>query len=163
MRLGTTLALVVVLVAHSGWRAQHAGSTNDVAYPDGYRAWTHVKSALVGPGHRRFETVGGFQHIYANPRAMEGYRTRVFPEGSVVVVDWLELRDNAGAFDEGPRRQLDVMIKDSLRFAKTGGWGFQRFAKDSRTDRAAAPTSQECFACHMQLKKDGLILSRFRP
>ena len=122
MRLGTTLALVVVFVAHSGWRAQHAGSADDVAYPDGYRAWTHVKSALVGPGHRRFETVGGFQHIYANPRAMEGYRTRVFPEGSVVVVDWLELRDNAGAFDEGPRRQLDVMIKDSLRFAATGGW-----------------------------------------
>jgi len=25
------------------------------------------------------------------------------------------------------------MVKDSLRFAKTGGWGFQRFVKDSKT------------------------------
>jgi hypothetical protein len=133
-----------------------------VAYPDGYRNWAHVKSTLVSPAHKNFAAIGGFQHIYANPEAMAGYRTRNFPEGSIVVFDWLELRDNNGAFEEGPRRQVDVMVKDSQRFAKTGGWGFQRFVKDSKTQLAEAPTPQQCFACHERLKKDGLILSSYR-
>lgn len=133
-----------------------------VEYPDGYRGWTHVKSGLTSPTHRNFATTGGFQHVYANAEAMHGYRTRNFPEGSVVVVDWLEMRDVGGQFVEGARRQVDVMVKDSVRFASTGGWGFQRFVGDSRTELAASPTPQECFACHNRLRKDGLVLSAYR-
>ena len=59
-------------------------------------------------------------------------------------------------------RQLDVMVKDARRFAATGGWGFQRFVKDSKTQLAAAPTPQQCFSCHNRLKKDGLVLSTGR-
>ncbi|HKE58826.1 MAG TPA: cytochrome P460 family protein [Pyrinomonadaceae bacterium] len=133
-----------------------------VAYPEGYRNWAHVKSSLISPSHKAFATMGGFQHIYANPEAMTGYRTRTFPEGSIVVFDWLEMSESNGAFLEGPRRQLDVMVKDSQRFASTGGWGFQRFVKDSKTELASSPTPQECFACHDRLKKDGLVLSSYR-
>lgn len=135
----------------------------DVPYPEGYRTWTHVKSSVISPAHKNFASTGGFQHIYANAQAMDGYRTRLFPEGATIVFDWLEMTDNGGAFAEGPRRQVDVMVKDSVRFAATGGWGFQRFVKDSRTELAASPTPDQCFACHDRLKKDGLVLSVFRP
>ena len=148
-----TLFLLLTFVAAEG----------TVAYPDGYRGWTHVKSGAIGPASSQYSTIGGFQHIYANAQAMVGYRTRAFPEGSVVVFDWLEMREKAGAFEEGPRRQVDVMVKDSAKFAATGGWGFQRFVKDSKTELAATPTPQDCFACHNRLKKDGLILSVYRP
>ena len=133
-----------------------------VPYPDGYREWAHVKSALAGAG-KGASNAGSFQHIYANTKAMAGYRTRAFPEGSVVVFDWLEVRETGGTFAEGPRRQVDVMMKDSTRFAATGGWGFQRFVKDSRTELAPAPSPQQCFACHDQMKKDALVLSSYRP
>jgi hypothetical protein len=106
--------------------------------------------------------MGGFQHIYANADALRGYRSRVFPEGSVIVFDWLELTPRDGAFVEGPRRQLDVMVKDSVRFAASGGWGFQRFKGDSRQDLASTPTPAQCFACHQALGKDGLVLSAYR-
>ena len=159
------LAFAVLILALSGralaW--QHSGSDGVVAYPEGFRNWTHVKSALIGPGHKNFASNGGFEHVYANAEGMAGYRTRVFPEGSIVVVDWLEMRDDAGALLEGPRRQVDVMVKDSKRFAGSGGWGFQRFVKDSKTERAAAPTPTECFTCHNSLKKDGLVISSYRP
>jgi hypothetical protein len=138
-------------------------SSPPVAYPEGYRSWTHVKSGLIGPNHANFTVNGGFQHIYANGPAMVGYRTRTFPESSIVVFDWLEMRDNSGAFQEGPRRQVDVMVRDSTLYAATGGWGFQRFVKDSKAELAAAPTPQQCFACHDRLKKDGLVLSSYRP
>ena len=54
------------------------------------------------------------------------------------------------------------MVKDSERYSSTGGWGFQRFAKDSKTELAATPTPQQCFACHNNLKKDDLVLSAYR-
>ena len=153
--LVTGCALLVGVAAQS----QQASS---VAYPEGYRTWAHVKSSLIGPAHANFATTGGFQHIYANAPAMTGYRTREFPEGAVIAFDWLEMRDNNGSFVEGPRRQLDVMVKDAKQFAATGGWGFQRFVKDSKTELAATPTPQQCFACHDKLKKDGLVLSTYR-
>ena len=139
-----------------------AFADSPLAYPEGYRNWVHVKSGLISPAHKAFAEMGGFQHIYANPQAMVGYRTRAFPDGSVIVFDWLEMKDKDGAFEEGARRQVDVMVKDSRRFAKTGDWGFQRFAKDSKTELAAAPAPQQCFACHDRLKKDGLVLSSYR-
>ncbi len=49
---------------------------------------------------------------------MLGYRTSAFPEGSVIAFDWLEMTAVNGAFQEGARRQVDVMVKDSQRFAK---------------------------------------------
>lgn len=93
---------------------------------------------------------------------MAGYRTRRFPEGSVIAFDWLEMTGMGGAFAEGARRQLDVMVKDSMRYRATGGWGFERFVKDSRTELAASPTPEQCFNCHAALKKDGLVLSTHR-
>ena len=164
MKRVSLLLLLASLGGALAWRPfVPADTTPPVAYPEGYRSWVHVKSGLVSPSHQRYSSIGGFQHIYANPEAMVGYRTRRFPDGAVVVFDWLEMRDTAGAFEEGPRRQVDVMVKDSVRFAATGGWGFQRFVKDSRTELAATPTPQQCFSCHDKLKKDGLVLSTYRP
>jgi hypothetical protein len=134
-----------------------------VDYPEGYRKWAHIKSSMIGPTHPQFSVNGGFQHVYANEAALKGYRTRAFPEGSVIVVDWLEMRENNGALQEGPRRQIDVMVRDSARYRDSGGWGFQRFVKDSKTELATSPTPQQCFACHDRLKKDGLVLSSYRP
>ena len=159
MKLTTGLMLLTLSGGALGW--QVSGDAQ-VTYPEEYRNWVHVKSALVSPAHRNFANQGGFQHIYANPQAMIGYRTRAFPDGSIIAFDWLEMTDLNGAFLEGARRQVDVMVKDSQRYAKTGGWGFQRFVKDSKTERAAAPTPQACFTCHDNLKKDGLVLSTYR-
>lgn len=164
VKLAPVALVLVSLVAVVAWQppASRSGET-PVPYPDGYREWTHVKSALAGATSKGASNAGSFQHIYANTKAMAGYRTRAFPEGSVVVFDWLESRETGGTFAEGPRRQVDVMMKDSTRFAATGGWGFQRFMKDSRTELAPAPTPQQCFACHDQMKKDALVLSTYRP
>jgi hypothetical protein len=151
-------ALLLLAVTISGL----ASSAEPVAYPDNFRSWSHVKSGVIGPQHQNFSSLGGIHHVYANKEGMDGYRTRSFPEKSVIVFEWLEWAEKDGAVAEGPRRQVDVMVKDSQRYAATGGWGFQRFVKDSKTELAAAPTPQQCFACHNQLKVDGLVLSKYR-
>jgi hypothetical protein len=148
-----------VLVA----RVASGDASTRIAYPDGYRDWTHVKSALMSPHHANYGVMGGFHHIYANEKAMAGYRSGEFPQGSIIVFDWLQMTDKEGVFIEGVRRQIDVMVKDAQRFAASGGWGFQRFAGDSKTERAPTPSPEQCFACHENLKKADLVLSSYRP
>jgi Cytochrome P460 len=133
-----------------------------VPYPEGYRAWAHVKSALVSSRHPDFENTGGFRHIYANAQAMAGYRSGTFLEGSIIVVDWLEGRDENGMFTEGPQRRLDVMVKDRARFAATGGWGFERFQAASRTERAVTSAASQCFACHSGQGTRDMVFSKLR-
>lgn len=160
MKVATPIA---ALALFAGTLATHFTAVPPVNYPEGYRTWAHVKSGVIGPAHAQFSVNGGFQHVYANEAALRGYRSRAFPEGSVIVVDWLEMRESNGALQEGPRRQIDVMVKDSATYKQSGGWGFQRFVKDSKTELAASPTPQQCFDCHNRLKKDGLVLGSYRP
>src|SRR5689334_22461367 len=103
MRARSFTSLILASAVAVAWQ-----SVATVPYPEGYRSWTHVKSAVVSPAHANYATNGGFQHIYANEAAMRGYRTRSFPEGSVIAFDWLAMTENQGAFAEGTRRQVDV-------------------------------------------------------
>lgn len=140
-----------------------AGPNGAVPYPEGYRNWAHVKSALVGPQSAAFQSFGGLHHIYANEKAMEGYRTGRFPDGSVLVVDLLEVQESAGVTAEGSRRRIDVMMKDSRVFAETGGWGFEQFKGDSQTERLVdTQKAKACFACHAQQKDHDAVFSRYR-
>jgi hypothetical protein len=131
----------------------------DVPYPDGYRRWVHISSAL-DQGTTRF---AGLHSIYANDKALEGYRTGSFPDGSVLVFDLLETRSEGSALLGGARRQVDVMRKDRKRFPDTGGWGFEEFRGDSRTDRALDEGARvACYTCHLRQKEKDLIFSTFR-
>jgi len=146
------------------WSFSLWARTNDaIPYPAGYRQWAHVMSALIGPQSPAFALNGGIHHIYANEKGLEGYRTGRFPDGSVLVADFLETRESAGITTEGPRRRIDVMLKDSRRYSETGGWGFEQFRGDSQTDRmTTAESATKCFACHGQQKERDSVVSRFR-
>jgi cytochrome P460 len=140
-----------------------AQSESQVAYPSHYRNWVHVRSALVDPNSPKAGRYGGLHHIYANEKAMEGYRTGVFPDGSVIVFDLLETRENAGTTVEGPRKFIDVMTKESKRYPDTGGWGFEEFVGDSQTDRALTSQAKSaCYGCHTRRKSNDFVFSTFR-
>ncbi len=135
-----------------------------VSYPKGYRDWTHVKSNLIGPTHAAYKQIGGYQHVYANKKGMEGYRMGRFPEGTILVYDFLEGKETAsGSTIEGPRRFTSVMVKDAKRYAATGGWGYEEFRGDSQTDRMiAAEAATKCFACHTKQKENDFVFSKYR-
>jgi hypothetical protein len=140
-----------------------ADPTDTVAYPSGYRQWAHVKSALVGPQSPIYARYGGLHHIYANDKALEGYRTGQFQDGSIIVFDLLEVRENAGVTAEGTRKFIDVMAKDSKRFAPTGGWGFEEFKGDSQSERVLTSEAKTaCYNCHLQKKEHGFVFSLLR-
>ena len=123
-----TIAIGGCVAAVSG-NALVLAEAGRIPFPSGYRDWTHVKSGLIDdPAHPAFARYGGVHHIYANPKAMTGYRTGNFPDGAILVYDLhtlVPLPD--GSIDQGERRHLDVMVKDRARFAETRGWGYEEF------------------------------------
>ncbi|GAB1232997.1 cytochrome P460 family protein [Ferrigenium sp. UT5] len=137
-------------VLFSGLLAISFGAVaTDVPYPNGYRDWHHVKSMVISPGHALHESFGGIHHLYANKKALKGYAKGKFPNGSVIVFDLLEANDAGNAITEGKRKVVGVMLKDSKRHASTGGWGFEGFKGDSKTERAVGKNAATaCFGCH---------------
>lgn len=143
MRTRTVALLGAALIGSLGaWPAD-----DPIPYPDGYRQWSHVASSLIAPAGM---STGGIHNIYANPAAIEGYRTGRFPNGAVIVGDLLQPQTSPTMTTAGARVRIAVMLRDSARYAATGGWGFEQFRGDSRTERQVvdAEGAARCFSCH---------------
>jgi Cytochrome P460 len=131
-----------------------------VALPEGYRQWQLVGVAQeTGSLDELRATVG-------NPQALEAYRSGAlpFPDGTVLVkLAWKRLQSTAfaPAFVPGAATTVQVMVKDSKRYAATGGWGFGRFIDGHPADEAQHET---CFACH-QANAQGhdFVFTHFAP
>ncbi len=140
-----------------------AATVDAVPYPEGYRAWRHVKSMVIQEGHGLHAAFGGIHHLYANNKAMEGYRAGSFPNGAVIVFDLLEAPAADHAITEGKRKVVGVMVKDDKKFSATGGWGFEGFVGDSKSERAVgANAATACFSCHTSQKQKDYVFSDYR-
>jgi hypothetical protein len=135
-----------------------------IAFPAGYRDWVHVKSGVIGPEFPMYETEGGIHHIYANRTALAGFNSGTFEDGSVLVYDLLSLSEKAGVGTEGARRRIDLMVRDSKRYASSGGWGFGRFMSDDHDHDVLTPeVAKVCYQCHETRKAHGFVFSDLRP
>ncbi len=139
--------------------------TSAVAYPAGYRKWPLVKSMVIySDKHPLFGQFGGLHHVYANAEALKALtKGGTFPDGSVLVFDLLEAKDENGAYGEGARKLVAVMAKDRARFKATGGWGFEAFKGDSETERLVKDPAKDCFGCHQQQKDNDFAFSGYKP
>lgn len=131
-----------------------------VPYPEGYRDWHHVKSMVIEEGHPLYGAFGGIHHLYANDKALEGYRSERFPDGAVIAFDLLEAVAADNAVTEGRRKVVGVMHKDAQKFAATGGWGFEAFGGGDQSNRVVGENAASaCFACHAPQKARDYIFS----
>lgn len=114
MKLMSAMAVAIVLAGlDSGtYLNAHAQESSTVPYPSEYRTWVMVKSYLITPESKLFKARGGFHHFYANDKALEGYRTGKFPEGSVIVDEGVHSKDDGGTTIEAALRSVEVMHKD---------------------------------------------------
>jgi len=128
-------------------------------FPKEFRTWAHVKSVLVGPKSAAFTTEGGIHHIYANEKALEGYKTGKFPDGS----DLLETKEADGNTMEASTRRIDVMVKQSELYKTTGGWEYMSFPGGNPADgKLSAERQASCATCHANRKDHDSVYSEFR-
>lgn len=158
--LTAVLSIVILLSAFSGIPHQ----AEDVPYPSGYRNWTHVKSKVAMPAKTGTTTSATYHHIYANALALEGYKNGKFPDGSVIVADFIAAIDSSAALFEGKRKYIDVMIKNAEQYKTTGGWGYEEFDQDSKTTRRVALVNGQnpCFNCHKGQANNDFVFSKYR-
>ena len=156
------LMLLATAVCAGGFSLR-AQRDDTAPFPKEFRKWAHVKSVLVGPQSAAFATEGGIHHIYANDKALEGYDTGKFPDGSVIVYDLLETKEMAGNTIEGPTRRVDVMAKQRELYRATGGWEFMSFPGGNPTDgKLTAERQAACATCHADRKDRDFVFSEFR-
>ena len=154
---------LLLAIALSSAAAALATDPARVPYPEGYRQWTHVKSMTINQGHALYDAFGGIHHLYANKKAMQGYKAGKFADGSVIVFDLLEAKAADNAVQEGARKVVGVMHKDAKRYGDTGGWGFEGFKGDSTTERAVGSNAvSACFQCHTAQRSQDFVFSSFR-
>lgn len=171
--VGGLIAVGVVTLALAAEEMSKA--TPEVPYPEGYRTWQHVSSGVLQqpmesaangePKEEKLATPHGLlANIYANAKAVEGYRTGRFPEGSILTVDWFVLDARGPELLQGQRQSVDVMVRDP-RSTATGGWGFEKFDRDSRTTRrAGANAVKMCFECHQKYAKEhDFVFTQLKP
>jgi cytochrome P460 len=157
---GTALVCAAALAPLTQGRAQGAASPIfGVTIPDGYRQWQ-----LIAPSHvPSFDELRG---ILGNDLAIKAYGagTLPFPDGTMLMkLAWKHVPSPEfdGAFVAGPATSVQVMVKDSKKYAATGGWGFGKFIDGKPVDEAE---HKACFACHeAHVKNHDFVFTRFAP
>ena len=153
-------ALAVGAVAHVNSDGKPLSPIYGVTIPDGYRQWQ-----LVAPAQEA-APLDELRAVLGNAAAIGAYRkgTLPFPDGTVLVkLAWkhVQSREFEPASIPGAATTVQVMVKDSKKYAATGGWGFGRFIDGKPTDEAQ---HQTCFACHQGLVKDhDFVFTRLAP
>ncbi len=157
-----SIPLILVFVLAVAIGATVIGMPAAVEYPSGYRSWQHVKSMIIQPGHPLEDPFGGIHHIYANPKALDGLRSGNYESGAVFVFDLLDFTDRDRTIVEGERKRIDVMQYDPDRFSGTGGWGFDTFVGNSKSERVDQNVVNACFDCHQSAAKSNYVFSQYR-
>ncbi len=66
-----------------------------------------------------------------------------------------------GAYHQGGRKFLTVMVKDSKKYASTGGWGFQAWPGGDPTKAIVDDSQKQCFTCHVPKKGNDYVFSTY--
>jgi hypothetical protein len=137
----------------------------------GYEAWEVVSISQDGP------LVAA---ILANPVMIDAYKAGVpgngkpFPDGSKMAkVHWTPTKMEIfpAATVPGPQHDVDFMVKDSKRFADSGGWGYAVFEYDAASDMFRPGTLDDMppqgndakcgFACHTIAKTRDYVFTDY--
>jgi hypothetical protein len=167
------IALAAVYVTNSAAQSPKEDASNaspiyGVTIPPGYRDWK-----LIAVNHLDTDKIHQLRAQLGNDIAIKAVKegTLPFPDGSIIAalhwnqVSSKESDDIVGAIFPGahsgfagPPANVQFMVKDSKRYAATGGWGFGDF-KDGKPNTAAI--HQACFGCHVPAKDRDYVFAHY--
>ena len=133
--------------------------------PPGYRDWR-----LISVSHEagNLNSIGA---VLGNDVAIKAYRDGKlpYPDGTIIAAlhyghvpsaENNKVFGQAQSFVPGPPTNIQFMVKDSTKYAATGGWGFATFNNGKPADAASM---KSCFPCHNQAKSSDLVFTHYAP
>jgi Cytochrome P460 len=172
-RISESILVIVVVVVGSiiasrPFAAAGAESEGSPIYgvkiPTGYRQWE-----VIAPSQEA-GSLDELRIILGNDISMKAYRegTLPFPDGAMLAkLAWKRVPSvgddgalgSPQAFVPGVATTVQIMVKDSKKYAATGGWGFGRFINGEPVDEAQHET---CFPCHeVSSKAHDLLFTKY--
>jgi hypothetical protein len=173
--------VVAHMVPASGLGGGEAAPLYGITIPKGYRDWKVISVAQVGP------PVNDIRIKLGNDEAIKAYRdsTLPFPDGAIIArLAYKQVASEesnkvfraaaeqqglpgeqiekllAASSVAGPPTNVQFMVKDSKKYAATGGWGFAQFT-DGKPDGEAL--HKTCFSCHAPGKDRDFVFTRYSP
>ena len=145
---------------------RHRGgqSADDLKPPTGYRQWFHVNTMIVDKASPMFEAIGGMHNVHINGVGLPALKKGgPYPNKTMFVTDLHDFMVTDGSYVEGPLKGIALMLKDSKKYASTGGWGFQAWAGGDPAKPLATDPAKQCFECHQPKKDQDYVYSTYIP
>jgi hypothetical protein len=157
--------VVADLAPVSGHADDQAAPIFGVKIPPGYREWR-----LISVAHEEGK-LNDLRAVLGNDVAIKAYRegSHPFPDGAIIARlawDYVPSEENnrvfgrAQSFVAGSATNVQFMVKDSKKYASTGGWGFAQFKDGKPDDKADLKT---CFPCHAPVEARDFVFTRYAP
>lgn len=177
--LGTGLAIATSDAQGGKTRRPRIGATTPaanaspifgLAIPPGYRDWQ-----LISVNHLVTGSVDQLRVQLGNESAMKAFREGAlpFPDGAIIAAlhwDNVLSKSNGATLESkfpgakssvaGSLVNVQFMVKNSKKYAATGGWGFADF-KDGKP--ASEEAHKACFSCHIPAKDHDFVFAHYAP
>jgi len=172
--LSVSIAILAAGVAISAQDKYTVSVPGGLAFSEfrGYEDWAVIAIS---------ENSGKIAVIMGNPAMIDAYKQGVpgngkpFPDGAKMAkIHWVPKKQEAYPGQPtvpGTQHDVDFMVKDSKRFADSGGWGWGAFEYDAASDTfRPANTSDsppqehdaKCgFACHTVVKNRDYVFTEY--
>ena len=174
------ISVATVVVAILGGRAISAQDKYTLQVPGGL-AFAEFKGYESWPVIAVSENGGKLAVIMGNPAMIDAFKEGVpgngkpFPDGAMMAkIHWIPKKQES--YPGGPmvprtQHDVDFMVKDSKRFADSGGWGYGEFEYDTASDTFRPGTSEDqppqandakCgFACHTIVRARDYVFTEY--
>jgi hypothetical protein len=157
---------VLAYMAHASGRSDgEADPVFGITIPPGYRDWK-----LISVAHEE-GNLNDLRALLGNDVAIKAYRggELPFPDGAIIArLAWSyvpseennKVFGRSQSFVAGSATNVQFMVKDSRKYAATGGWGFAQFKDGKPADAALLKT---CFPCHEPVKARDFVFTHYAP
>src|SRR5262245_8652189 len=137
---GVTLAALATAAVTTGPDKYSVKVPNGLAFSDfkGYEGWEAISISQNGPL---------VALIVGNPAMINAFKAGIpangkpFPDGArMAKIHWTPKQNEKAPGPPtvaGALHDVDFMVKDSKKFADSGGWGYAAFKYDAATDKFA--------------------------
>lgn len=160
-----TICVIASMSATNGGAEGERSPLFGIEIPPGYRDWT-----LISVAHEAGD-LNDLRAMLGNDVAIKAYREGKlpFPDGTIIARlawDYVPSEENnkvfgrAQSFVAGSATNVQFMVKDSKKYAATGGWGFAQFQAGKPAGEALLKT---CFPCHEPAKAHDFVFTRYAP
>jgi hypothetical protein len=162
--VGALAGIIAHMPTAFGQADGNAAPLSGITIPAGYRDWRLISVAREeGPQN-------DIRALLGNEIAIDAYREarRPFPDGTIIArLAWSldPSEENNKAFGRAqsfvagsPKNGVQFMVKDSKKYASTGGWGYAQFNDGKPASEAVHNT---CHTCHQAVTARDFVFTNY--